>query len=153
MPGPGGGFWEGTVDVTIGADPTTARAGEEIRLTLVAKNQREWSFWTNPAFACDGSWDVRIADAQGNVLRVDDRDAMGCPTTDTYATEIPPGEEITATYTWDGMLRPSLGQSEPAPPGRYTATGVVRYATEEGQGNGSRGTAAEARATTTVEIT
>ena len=135
----------GTVEAKMEASRATIRAGEEVAITLLLQNDRDASLWTNPEFVCSGSWDVRVLDATGAVVRVDDRDAMGCPSSDTYTTEVRPGESATALYTWDGRVRPTVGQAEPAPPGEYAFEGIARYANEGGASNGARSETATAR--------
>lgn len=123
------------VAFTVTASSTTIHPGQATDLVLSATNHRNTTMWTNVGIVCTGSWDLRLFDANGTEVRIDDRDSMGCASGGTLAGTIAPGATATFNDSWDGTARPRLGSTEPLPPGDYTFRGSVRYADHEGAQN------------------
>lgn len=121
----------GAVEVVVQANRGTLRAGEPITFTIHATNHSAEPVWTNPSIICTGSWDIIFRNEDGGRLRVDDRDAMGCPSGGILGTRIAPGASATLDVSWDGRLRPQVGDARAAPPGKYEIEATVRWADQE----------------------
>ena len=117
----------GELAVTLAARPTTFRNGETVGISLAATNGLTQPVWTNVGIVCTGSWDLRLYDASGAEVRIDDRDTMGCASGGHLAGTIAPGATAWFNESWNASARPRLGATAPLPPGDYTFLGSVRY--------------------------
>ncbi|MEK7474999.1 MAG: hypothetical protein AAB152_05115 [Candidatus Coatesbacteria bacterium] len=140
------------VELVLEADRPRLRPGDRAVFTLRLANRSSGPVWTNPSLICTGSWDLIVRDPRGTRVRVDDRDAMGCPSGGLLGTRIGPGHDAKLSAGWDGHIRPRLGTSHPAPPGRYTIEVAARWSDREGtpNANGPRAYIAPARTALTV---
>ena len=118
--------------LSIRTTPARIAPGETMTVTLELHNDGSDPLWTNPSFVCTGSWDHILYDGDGEAQRIDDRDSMGCPSGGPLTRRIGGGESLSANFTWDSRLRPSLGQSRAAPPGEYTWEGRATYVLRDG---------------------
>ena len=120
------------VKVTILASRPAIRAGEQVEFTITATNQGAETVWTNPSIICTGSWDYLVRDANGDQLRVDDRDLMRCPSGGLLTQAIAPSASTSLTVGWDGSLRDRAGGGAgDAPRGTYEIQATVRWANRE----------------------
>lgn len=117
------------VRLVLASTNDSIRAGEPVVFRLMLENHQATTLWTNPTFSCSGTWDLQLLDARGQRIRIDDRDAMGCPSGGPLTQEVPPGGDALAEYAWDGWARPQLGQKEAPPPGRYQIVASARWGT------------------------
>lgn len=116
------------VEVALRADRGRLRPGEAVTFTIRMTNRRAEPVWTNPSIICTGSWNLIVRNGRGERLRVDDRDAMGCPSGGVLRTSIEPDASAALDVSWDGRLRPRPGEARAAPPGRYEIEATVRWA-------------------------
>ena len=108
-----------SLEVVLHASKQAIAGGQNVKLTIVATNNGPTALWTQPGISCTGSWDIAFRNPEGAIVRVDDRDAMGCPSGGILKKQLSPGGSITVPVSWDGHLRPSLGQSKIPPGGLY----------------------------------
>jgi hypothetical protein len=77
---------------------------------------------------------------------------MGCPSGVVLKKQLAPGESITFPVSWDGHLRPSLGQSTTPPGGLYEIEASVRWSLHAGTPNFNGPKTFVTSASTTIEV-
>jgi hypothetical protein len=140
------------VEVTIQSPRSTIRAGQQLDLTVTATNHGAQAVWTNPSVICTGSWDFIVRNANGQRVRIDDRDLMGCPSGGLLTTRIEPGAATTMKLGWNGMVREKPGHASDAPRGKYEIEVTVRWADRPDAPNSSGPHAFTTSALTSVVV-
>jgi len=142
------------VTLTISASRTAIRAGEPVTFIVTLSNHSAATVWTSPSVICTGSWDFVVRDANGQRIRTDDRDMMGCPSGGLLKQAVAPAGSVTLTLGWDGTVRerPPRGARD-APRGSYEIEATARWSDRANTPNAPGPHAHTASARTSVAVT
>lgn len=141
------------VTLTIQASRTTIHAGQRVDLVVTLDNGTAGAVWTHPSIICTGSWDFIVRDVNGDRVRVDDRDMMGCPSGGLLQTRVAPSSSIDLKLGWDGTVRKRPpGGAHPAPRGSYDIEATARWSDRDKTPNAPGPHAFMASAHVTVKV-
>ncbi len=141
------------VTLTISVSRSTIRARQPVTFTVTLSNHGTASIWTSPSVICTGSWDYFVRNANGERIRTDDRDMMGCPSGGLLRKEIPPGDSISLPLGWDGTVRDRNPRGvRDAPRGDYEIEATARWGDRANTPNGPGPHAVTESARTTITV-
>ncbi len=139
--------------LALRASRTTIRAGQRVELVVTLDNGSAAAVWTNPSIVCTGSWDFIVRDRNGDRVRIDDRDMMGCPSGGLLRTKVVAGSSVSLKLGWNGQVRERPpGRAHDAPRGSYDIEASARWSDREKTPNARGPHAFMASAHTTVVV-